>query len=660
MILQRLTLFNFGPYKDEQPLLFPIDGTRHVMTVFGDNMRGKTSLMNALRWVFYAKAINRYGNPINRLSLLNYEAAQDGDYRMWVSLAFHHDGSDFELRREMQSLPMVYQPRSDKDFEMRVLLKRDGQVVLGDQVEWYVEQCLPQQISRFYLFDAELLQEYEMLVMEESDQERKIRDAIEQILGVPTLVNARDDLQTLLKKAQKAQAQEMEANQNYQEQANQSLKLQDEVTRLESDLSKSKEKIQQIRDSIRAMDDELSSWKEIQQTVTVIDELKRKKSELEKQEQELNRQQLAIIKSAWMDLLQPRLQIRRDAITQQIQHSKERLMKMGVLASEIDKHAQILDQERCPLCEQTVPEDHKRDITRRLKELREENESLTNERTDIGILTDELQKINEIIPMGSAEKLREVRRRIGQTVIAVTQTENELDTNLEKIRGHKISQISETQTKRDAYVKAQGQAEHALQEAQKKIEERTDKIKQLAALLGNQTGSKTIASRQVEIYTKLLDVYSKAIEVMRDSLRETIQYEATQVFKELTTEKTYSGLQINPNYGLTILDEFGQPVPMRSAGAEQVVAMSLLSALNKASARSGPVVIDTPFGRLDPKHRENILRYLPKMADQVILLVHAGELNPDTGLQGIADQVGARYEIQRVTSSHSQLKKVVN
>src|SRR5690606_23596380 len=107
----------------------------------------------------------------------------------------------------------------------------------------------------------------------------------------------------------------------------------------------------------------------------------------------------------------------------------------------------------------------------------------------------------------------------------------------------------------------------------------------------------------------------------------------------------------------TIEDRHGQDVPLRSAGAEQVVALSLLSALNKTAARPGPVVIDTPFGRLDPGHRENILRYVPEMAEQIVFLVHAGEVDPETGLDVIADHVGGTYEIEQVEEYYHQLKR---
>lgn len=58
-----------------------------------------------------------------------------------------------------------------------------------------------------------------------------------------------------------------------------------------------------------------------------------------------------------------------------------------------------------------------------------------------------------------------------------------------------------------------------------------------------------------------------------------------------------------------------------SAGERQLLAVSLLWALAKASDQAAPTVIDTPLGRLDSRHRDRLVhRYFPLAGDQVILL----------------------------------------
>ncbi len=141
------------------------------------------------------------------------------------------------------------------------------------------------------------------------------------------------------------------------------------------------------------------------------------------------------------------------------------------------------------------------------------------------------------------------------------------------------------------------------------------------------------ANKEVQIYEDLQRLLEKTLVRLRDDLRIVIQEDATKIFKQLTTDKSYSGLKINDYFGLSILDCNGNPVPERSAGAEQIVALSLIGALNKNAVRQGPIIMDTPFGRLDPKHRENILKFVPTLSNQVTLLVHGGEVNKDRDLR---------------------------
>ncbi|VTU38535.1 DNA sulfur modification protein DndD [Variovorax sp. PBL-E5] len=72
-----------------------------------------------------------------------------------------------------------------------------------------------------------------------------------------------------------------------------------------------------------------------------------------------------------------------------------------------------------------------------------------------------------------------------------------------------------------------------------------------------------------------------------------------------------------------LLDQQGNEIPKArlSAGEKQIFAISMLEALGKASGRSLPIIIDTPLGRLDSKHREKLVEaYFPRASHQVIVL----------------------------------------
>ncbi|MFN7526228.1 MAG: DNA sulfur modification protein DndD, partial [Dolichospermum sp.] len=76
-------------------------------------------------------------------------------------------------------------------------------------------------------------------------------------------------------------------------------------------------------------------------------------------------------------------------------------------------------------------------------------------------------------------------------------------------------------------------------------------------------------------------------------------------------------------FGLSLYDYHGKPVPKHrlSAGEKQLLAIAFLWGLAKVSGRRLPIAIDTPLGRLDSSHRNNLVeRYFPSASHQVILL----------------------------------------
>ena len=61
---------------------------------------------------------------------------------------------------------------------------------------------------------------------------------------------------------------------------------------------------------------------------------------------------------------------------------------------------------------------------------------------------------------------------------------------------------------------------------------------------------------------------------------------------------------------------------------KQLSATALLWALKDACGKQLPVIIDTPLGRIDKQHQDNLLtRYYPHAARQVILLPTDSELD---------------------------------
>ena len=86
----------------------------------------------------------------------------------------------------------------------------------------------------------------------------------------------------------------------------------------------------------------------------------------------------------------------------------------------------------------------------------------------------------------------------------------------------------------------------------------------------------------------------------------------------------YEGLKIEDNFEMSVLRKDGTRLPTYtyspSPGASQIIATAMIGGLNKFTTRHAPVLIDTPLGRLDPIHRQNLINYYSEIGQQVIIL----------------------------------------
>ena len=127
----------------------------------------------------------------------------------------------------------------------------------------------------------------------------------------------------------------------------------------------------------------------------------------------------------------------------------------------------------------------------------------------------------------------------------------------------------------------------------------------------------------------------------------------------MTTEKQdFSGLTINESYGLTIRHCDGRAEEARSAGAEHVVALALMGALQRNAPLRGPIVMDSPFGRLDENHTANVIQTLPDMADQVVLLIYEAEVGKTRMRELLGSRLVREYQLERVSARRTNVREV--
>lgn len=646
------------PYKGGMELTFPQDEQRNVMIVFGDNMRGKTSILNAIRWAFYGEAMGRHSRPIPLQEIVNKDAALADDWRVEVHVKFDANGHTYDLRQVAERRQLVATPSKPEDFTRSIHLTRDGSAVSGDQVEAEIGLIAPKQISRFFLFDGELLQEYETLLIEDSQQGQQIKEAIEQVLGVPALTNGRVDIQTILKQAQKRQNTDLKQIAGLERQAERHADLTGKIDAIDRDLDNLNERLKKVREERTALDDELEAAQSVIGAKATLDaklgEQKVLIEECDKKEAE----RLDLISDAWKDLIDVQLQTRRDQLERRRKELMDAIKKRSGLAQKVFDLQQLLDTRECPTCEQALSDERRFQIGEALGKAEAELQSIDDSSAALLEISGQLDALSKIRGINAKDRLRQAEKDLQGYNVRLTQIENDIEKFRDEITGYDTAEIARKRVLQNEKIREEGRLQGDIQdqnaERKKLIDELAVSQKAIEGLTKDRTQRSTI---KVSLCSDLERVFSQSIEQLRDKLRKRVEELANDAFKQMTTQKSYRGLEINDNYGLQIVDSSGRHVAVRSAGAEQIVALSLIDGLNRTGRAAGPVIMDTPFGRLDLNHRDNILNYLPSVMSQFVLLVHSGEIRKESDLAVVAERIGAVYEIKEISSTQSRLER---
>lgn len=118
----------------------------------------------------------------------------------------------------------------------------------------------------------------------------------------------------------------------------------------------------------------------------------------------------------------------------------------------------------------------------------------------------------------------------------------------------------------------------------------------------------------------------------------------TEFYKQLAHKQQVDRIEISDSGATRILSATGDEIQFdRSAGENQIFATALIAGLAKVSGVKAPMVVDTPLGRLDSKHRDNILKFWTSNASRQVILLSQDEEIDFHFYDHIKDNVAKTY-----------------
>ena len=123
----------------------------------------------------------------------------------------------------------------------------------------------------------------------------------------------------------------------------------------------------------------------------------------------------------------------------------------------------------------------------------------------------------------------------------------------------------------------------------------------------------------------------------------------TAVYKQLAHKTQVEKIRILDDGTTQVLGKTGNEITFdRSAGENQIFATALIAGLAKVSGVKAPMVVDTPLGRLDSKHRANILAFWTSDKNRQVILLSQDEEIDYQFFKSIEANVGKTYLLENI------------
>lgn len=638
MILGKLILSNFSAYAGTQTIdLSPAQRIKPIILVGGLNGAGKTSLLTAVRLALYGKRIATLGNGQSNYSNFLKELVHDKRKKeVAVDLSF----VTFSLGEEQQykirrSWVFVDNGKAKETFTAWKNGQQDK--VLSDTWDEFIDALMPVSISHLFFFDGEKVAEY----ANGEGTAALLQTGIQSLLGVDLLTKLKDDLGDLVYRKAKARknnelvlkldAVQSELGKLLGEKATLKQRRAGLVNRRE----RLEEELRKADDGFKASGADLFlQRKEIEQA---LEDGKAEHARLQAELVELAAGPLPF--GLVGDLV---LEIQKQDKNEQEAH--QAAMVVSVLEKRDREVLSILGNESQKVGK-AVAEFFEQDREARRQAMK----------TDIFL---GLSKESRELLSGLGECLDEEKRKAQETIEESTQAQVRIEVAERKL---KMVPAEETVAQHIAHRdELKGKMERVLVAVERvdkdllqlagalrfKEKERDRILCQDATLIYQKDEDARIAQYAKVARERIADFELRVLESKISYLESIILDCVGWLYRK---KGFVCAIKIDPNdYELKLFGKRDEEIPIGvlSAGERQLLVIAILWGLGRASGRPLPVIIDTPLGRLDSVHRDNLLNYyFPAVSHQAVLLSTDTEIDKEA-VEMLAPYVSKKYHLQ--------------
>jgi DNA sulfur modification protein DndD len=601
------------------------------------NGSGKTTFLQSIDFLLYGKNSNTF-------------KSQNLSYEGYLEKNIHKDH-----KNEGASISLNFRKQTrgkEENFRVVRMWKKNGEKIkenfyvyvnetLDDVItkDWdnFIEQILPAKVAQLFFFDGEKIEQ-----LADLDQSKEVlRKAIDSLLGLEIVTRLNSDLDEFARKSAVLSKDDKDLKIINE--------LEDQVNLINKDIKKLEEKKVKLEDDTTKIKFEIS----------VLDqELERsglnfynKKKEIEiklennnKANEDLKNDLLNIAaQEGPLLLVKKELKELEEKLLDNINQNNQDLVSEE--KNKLIKDIKLFTEKDC----------NDNNFKERLFNFlisKQSKSNFTNEDFSkiSGLSLENLKEIQSKVLPDLEKKLNENLNQLKENIIDI----EKLEIDFKKIPAEdKIKPIIHKQeTLKIEVIQILGAIKQINEQIEQKNSEKRPKESQLKKLYQIQSDKKTelLDSERFVVFSEktqlIMDQFkTKVLEHHISKLENFIK----ECFNFLIRKKEFLEkveIDIN-NFALLLYDKKDRNIETSSlsAGERQLLAVAILWALAKASNKLSPTIIDTPLGRLDSKHRLNLVeKYFPNASHQVILLSTDEEINKNY-LNIMKDNISKSYLI---------------
>lgn len=667
MLLTKITLNDFRQFRGTQTIEFSTDKEKNVTIILGENGSGKTTFAQAFKWCLYGSTDFR--DPI----VLNKKVANDlgpsAETTVSVTLELIHRKIPYFITREQKyttnSKGELNTPNSSV---LKIQYKAEGggkKFVDEKEVELRIKEILPQELSKYFFFDGERINNMSKELTYGKSEE--FADAVRRLLGLAAFSNTLNHLYS----KNNANSVIKSYNNDYDSKANSKIEeYKNIISKLDSDIivgENRKDEIEkQIKDSKNLQAEYNAQMEKFKESESLI----KRKKELEgyistcqsRHSSQVDNLFCSFDKNILSWICQP---IIKDVVKE---FNETQIIDKGIPDITAKTINFLIEQKKC-ICGNCIKEG-----SEEYKELQNLLDFIPPKSlgTFIGQFVTEanmrIDAIKDYYDPNFLGKFGDVR----STVSEIEGYFDEINTIDERLRGQSgTSDIQSKYDEEERKINALLQEKDELSEQVGKLKGESERINsQLQELVLKDTNNRAIATYKAYaqyMYNYLSELYNKKEAEVRNKLQDNIN----KIFKTIYDGKL--SVLIDEKYNIKIVaDDFaGYKGTIETSTAQSMsVIFAFITGVIKMAKENNeeadsemkleseayPLVMDAPLSAFDKKRVSNVCDSIPNIAEQVIMF--SFDKDAEIAKKNMGAKLGKSYEFIKNDEFETSFKEM--